>query len=200
LSATSANAPGDPLIIDDDAAHRTLATIADLIVTHDRAIVTRTDDSALSVIDEKPFFIRRARGFVPEPIDLGEDGPTVLGVGGHLKAALCITRGREAFVSQHVGDLGSAATLRFYHETAQRMLSMLGATAALTVCDLHPDYASTRFAEAGTTPILRVQHHAAHLASVAPASRCAPTRTSCACRPPAAPPCCAPAPPAPISA
>jgi hydrogenase maturation protein HypF len=167
LVATSANQQGDPLIIDNDAAHHTLAAIADLIVTHDRAIVTRTDDSVLSVIDEKPFFIRRARGFVPEPIDLGEDGPNVLGVGGHLKASLCITRGREAFVSQHVGDLGSAATLRFYHETAQRMLSMLGPTAALTVCDLHPDYASTRFAEAGTTPILRVQHHAAHLASVA---------------------------------
>jgi hydrogenase maturation protein HypF len=91
----------------------------------------------------------------------------VLGVGGQLKATLCITRGREAFVSQHVGDLGSAATLRFYHDTAQRMLSLLGAVPALTVCDLHPDYASTRFAEAGTTPILRVQHHAAHLASVA---------------------------------
>jgi hydrogenase maturation protein HypF len=167
LVATSANAPGDPLIIDDDAAHRTLAAIADLIVTHDRAIVTRTDDSVLSVIDEKPFFIRRARGFVPDPIDLGEDGPNVLGVGGHLKATLCVTRGREAFVSQHVGDLGSAATLRFYHDTAQRMLSMLGAAPALTVCDLHPDYASTRFAEAGIAPILRVQHHAAHLASVA---------------------------------
>jgi hydrogenase maturation protein HypF len=164
LVATSANQQGDPVILDDDAAHHTLA---DLVVTHDRAIVTRTDDSVLSVIDEKPFFIRRARGFVPDPIDLGVDGPNVLGVGGQLKATLCITRGREAFVSQHVGDLGSAATLRFYHDTAQRMLSLLGAVPALTVCDLHPDYASTRFAEAGTTPILRVQHHAAHLASVA---------------------------------
>jgi hydrogenase maturation protein HypF len=167
LVATSANPQGDPLIIEDDQAHRTLAAIADLIVTHDRAIVTREDDSVLSVIDARPFFIRRARGFVPDPIDLGEDGPNVLGVGGHLKATLCITRGREAFVSQHVGDLGSAATLRFYHATAQRMLSMLGAAPALTVCDLHPDYASTRFAEAGATPVLRVQHHAAHLASVA---------------------------------
>jgi hydrogenase maturation protein HypF len=167
LVATSANAPGEPLIIDNDAAHYTLASIADLIVTHDSAIVTRTDDSVLSVIDEKPFFIRRARGFVPDPIDLGEDGPDVLGVGGQLKATLCITRGREAFVSQHVGDLGSAAALRFYHDTAQRMLFMLDAVPALRVCDLHPDYASTRFGEAGTTPILRVQHHAAHLASVA---------------------------------
>jgi hydrogenase maturation protein HypF len=167
LVATSANHHNDPLVIDNDTATQALGAIADMIVTHDRAIVTRTDDSVLSIIDAKPFFIRRARGFVPDPIDLGQDGPSVLGVGGHLKATLCITRGQEAFVSQHIGDLGSAATLRFYHETARRMLSMLNATPALTVCDLHPDYASTRFAETTMTPLLRVQHHAAHVAAVA---------------------------------
>jgi hydrogenase maturation protein HypF len=167
LVATSANHQNDPLVIDNNAAKETLGAIADMIVTHDRAIVRRTDDSVLSIIDAKPCFIRRARGFVPDPIDLGEDGASVLGVGGQLKATLCVTRGREAFVSQHIGDLGSAATLRFYHETAQHLLSMLNADPVLTICDLHPDYASTRFAEAGTTPLLRVQHHAAHVAAVA---------------------------------
>jgi hydrogenase maturation protein HypF len=167
LVATSANRPNEPLVIDHQAAVQTLDAIADMIVTHDRAVVMRTDDSVLSVIDAKAFFIRRARGFVPDPIDLGQDGPSVLGVGGHLKATLCVTRGREAFVSQHVGDLGSAATLRFYRETAERLLSMLQTEPVLTVCDLHPDYASTRFAEATNTPLLRVQHHAAHLAAIA---------------------------------
>jgi hydrogenase maturation protein HypF len=167
LIATSANHQGDPLIIDNAEAIGTLGRIADMIVTHDRDVVVRTDDSVMSVIDAKPFFIRRARGFVPDPIDLVQDGPSVLAVGGHLKATLCITRGREAFVSQHVGNLGSAASLRFYHETARRILAMLDTTQALTICDLHPDYASTRFAETCNTPLLRVQHHAAHIAAVA---------------------------------
>jgi hydrogenase maturation protein HypF len=167
LIATSANQHNNPLAIDNDAATQTLGGIADMIVTHDRAVITRTDDSVLSVIDAKPFFIRRARGFVPDPIDLGQDGPSVLGAGGHLKATICITRGREAFVSQHIGDLGSTATRQFYHETARHILSMLNAVPALTVCDLHPDYASTCFAETTAAPLLRVQHHAAHLAAVA---------------------------------
>jgi hydrogenase maturation protein HypF len=167
LIATSANRHNDPLTIDNDSAAQTLGAIADVIVTHDRSIVTRTDDSVLSIIDTKPFFIRRGRGFVPDPVDLGQDGPSVLGVGGHLKATICITRGREAFVSQHIGDLGSTATLRFYHETTRRILSMLNTIPTLTICDLHPDYASTRFAESLTTPLLRVQHHAAHIAATA---------------------------------
>ncbi len=167
LVATSANAGGDPLVIDDAEAGRRLAGIADMIVTHDRPILTRADDSLMVMIDAAPAFIRRARGFVPEPIDLGEDGPVVLGVGGHLKATLCVTRGREAFVSQHVGDLGTAATVRFYHETARRMLAMLDVAPSLVACDRHPDYRSTLFAEATGWPLLRVQHHAAHLAAVA---------------------------------
>jgi hydrogenase maturation protein HypF len=167
LVATSANRAGEPLVIDNDVASRTLSEMADLVVTHDRAIVARADDSVMAIANKAAFFIRRSRGFVPDPIDLGHDGPPVLGVGGQLKATLCITRGREAFVSQHFGDLGSADTVRFYHETARRMLAMLGTTPALAVCDLHPDYVSTLFAEASDLPLLRVQHHAAHLAAVA---------------------------------
>ena len=104
---------------------------------------------------------------MPEPIDLGQDGPPVLAVGGHLKATLCVTRGREAFVSQHVGDLGTPATIRFYEDTAQRLLAMLDVAPAAVACDRHPDYRSTVFAEASGLPVLRVQHHAAHLAAVA---------------------------------
>ncbi|MGZ8309612.1 MAG: Sua5/YciO/YrdC/YwlC family protein, partial [Rhodoplanes sp.] len=81
LVATSANPGGEPLVVGDDEAHERLAGIADLIVTHDRAIVTRADDSVMAVVDGAPAFLRRARGFVPEPIDLGGDGPNVLAVG-----------------------------------------------------------------------------------------------------------------------
>jgi len=167
LVATSANRSGDPLVTDDAGALQMLAGIADLIVTHDRPIHARADDSVMAVIDGAPAFIRRSRGFVPEPIDLGQDGPAVLAAGAHLKATLCVTRGREAFVSQHIGDLRTAGTLRFYRETAQQMLTMLGVAPELVACDLHPDYGSTVFAEATALPLLRVQHHAAHLAAVA---------------------------------
>ena len=167
LVATSANVGGQPLVITDQEAAQDLAAIADLIVTHDRPILARADDSVMAVIDGAPAFVRRSRGFVPEPIDLGQDGPAVLAVGAHLKATLCVTRGREAFVSQHVGDLGTARTLRFYEATARDMLTMLDVVPELVACDLHPDYRSTRFAEATGLPVLQVQHHAAHLAAVA---------------------------------
>ena len=167
LVVTSANASGEPLAMTNVEAHRALAGIADLIVTHDRPILQRADDSVMVIIDRAPAFIRRSRGVVPEPIDLGQDGPAVLAVGGQTKATLCVTRGREAFLSQHIGDLGSAATMRFYTDTAGQMLRELSVAPIMVACDLHPDYRSTLFAEATGLPVLRVQHHAAHLASVA---------------------------------
>lgn len=167
LIATSANASGEPLIIDDAEAMDRLQGIADLIVTHDRPIVRRADDSVMRVIDGAPAIIRRSRGFVPEPIDLGQDGPAILATGGHLKATLCVTRGREAFMSQHIGDLTTAQTIRFYAETAREMQKMLGVKPEIVACDLHPDDRSTRYAETTGLPILRVQHHTAHLAAVA---------------------------------
>ncbi len=166
LVATSANRGGEPLAVDDGEA-LALADIADLIVTHDRPILARADDSVMTVIDGAPAFIRRSRGFTPEPIDLGEDGPCVLAVGGHLKTTLCVTRGRHAFLSQHVGDLTAPASIRFHEEAARRLLDSLGVTPALVACDLHPDYRSTLFAESLGLPVLRVQHHAAHLAATA---------------------------------
>jgi hydrogenase maturation protein HypF len=167
LVATSANAAGEPLAITCPQARRNLAGIADLIVTHDRTILARADDSVMAVIDSAPAYVRRSRGVVPAPIDLGQDGPPVLAAGAPLKATLCITRGREAFVSQHVGDLSTVATVRFYEETARAMLALLDISPDLVACDWHPDYRSTVFAETLGLPMLRVQHHVAHIASVA---------------------------------
>jgi hydrogenase maturation protein HypF len=172
LVATSANTAGRPLIIDNEEAAE-LAGIADLVVTHDRSIVARADDSVMRLIDAAPAFIRRGRGFVPDPIDLGEDGPCVLAVGGHLKATVCVTRGRSAFLSAHVGDLTSPATVRVHEETARRLLERLGASPVLVACDGHPDYRSTLFAESLGLPLLRVQHHRAHLAATAAEHRLA---------------------------
>jgi hydrogenase maturation protein HypF len=167
LVATSANPGGEPLVVDDAEAERRLAGIADLIVTHDRPIVVRTDDSVAQIVAGAPALLRRARGFVPDPIELPADGPDVLALGGHLKSTVTVTRGREAFVSQHIGDLNTAETVTFYRETISHLLSVLDAKPERVICDLHPDYRSTRIAEEIDLPCARVQHHAAHVAAVA---------------------------------
>jgi hydrogenase maturation protein HypF len=167
LVATSANLRGEPLVVNDVEAERCLAGIADLIVTHDRPIAVRADDSVAQVIAGAPALMRRARGFVPDPIELPSDGPDVLALGGHLKTTVTVTRGREAFVSQHIGDLDTAGTVRFHRQTTAHLLAMLDVRPERVVCDLHPDYQSTRMAEAYDLPLRRVQHHAAHIAAVA---------------------------------
>lgn len=165
LVATSANCGGDPIVIDD--AKRRLAGVADLIVDHDRAIVVRADDSVTVIIDGGPSFIRRARGYTPRPITLPRAVPPVLAVGAYLKTTITLTRGREAFVSQHIGDLATADTVRYFEQTVDHLMRLVGAAPVAVAHDLHADFASTRFAEARGLPLIAVQHHHAHVASVA---------------------------------
>jgi hydrogenase maturation protein HypF len=167
LVATSANPGGEPLVIDDDDARRRLAGIADVVVGHDRAIVIRADDSVVRTIAGAPTFLRRARGFVPEPIELAADGPCVAAFGAHLKATVTVTRGREAFVSQHVGDLETVETVRFFAETLRHLTAILDVRPEIVASDLAADYRSTRLAEETGLPHVRLQHHAAHVAAVA---------------------------------
>jgi len=167
LVVTSANPGGEPLVIDDQDAQLRLQSIADLIVGHDRPIVARADDSVMAVHQSGPVFLRRSRGFVPDPIDLGCDGPSVLAVGAHLKVTVTVTRGREAFVSPHVGSMDNIATVGFFEETVKHMLALTGVKPEKILCDLHPDLFTTRFAESFGVPVMQVQHHAAHVAAVA---------------------------------
>lgn len=167
LIATSANPGGEPLIIEDAEARAKLASIADLIVGHDRAIVARADDSVMTMISGAPAYLRRARGFVPEPIDLATDGPNALALGAQLKTTVTVTRGREAFISTHIGSLDNRATVAFHEETVRRMLALLDVRPEVVACDLHPDLFSTRRAESRGLPVSRVQHHAAHVAAIA---------------------------------
>ena len=166
LVATSANPGGEPLVACDDDARRRLAAIADLIVTHDREIVVRADDSVVRALDGAPAYLRRARGFVPDPIDLGADGPSLIAAGGDLKNTITVTRGREAFISQHIGDLDDRETIRFRDETIRHLTSILEVDPECAVCDLHPDFVSTRSAESFGLPLIEVQHHVAHVAAV----------------------------------
>ncbi|KAA0685470.1 carbamoyltransferase HypF [Azospirillum brasilense] len=166
LVMTSANPGGEPLAIGNDEARQRLHGIADLIVDHDRDILIRADDSVMRVLASAPAFLRRGRGHAPVPIRLPRSGPSVLAVGGHLKATVCLTRGNEAFLSQHIGDLDNAATLEFLEESAAHLRRILAVEPVAVAHDLHPDFQSTRFAESLGLPTLPVQHHHAHIAAV----------------------------------
>jgi hydrogenase maturation protein HypF len=166
LVATSANPGGEPLVIDDDDARARLAGLADLVVTHDRPVVTRCDDSVVRVIDGGPRFLRRARGFTPRAIALPQAVPPVLALGGLLKATACATRGNEAVLSQHVGTLDNVATLRFLDEAVRHLLHLLDTRPVLLAHDLHPDFPARRLAGRLGLPMFAVQHHHAHAAAV----------------------------------
>ncbi len=166
LVATSANPGGEPLVIDGDDARQRLRGIADVIVDHGREIVVRADDSVVRAHAGGAVFLRRARGYVPEAIDLGVDGPAVLAVGAHQKVTVTLTRGREAFVSQHLGTLDNAATLDFLEHSVRHLVALAGVRPERIACDLHPDLASTRWAERQGLELVPVQHHVAHVAAV----------------------------------
>jgi len=167
LIMTSANSGGNPLLIDDDVAQHELKNIADIIVSYNRHIVTRLDDSVLRIMNKKSFFIRRARGFVPTSIQLPQAIPSTLALGSYLKNTFCITRGNEAFISQHIGDLKNPATIEFFHDTLNQMLKFLDVKPECIAYDCHPDLYTTKIAREFNLPYFAIQHHHAHLASAA---------------------------------
>ena len=192
LVMTSANAGGEPICLGNREALNRLEHLADAWLLHDRDILVRVDDSVVTLqprlsaagaeaaasatganLLSEPLFYRRARGYVPRPVFLPQseqDAPCVLGTGAELKATICLTRGREAFVGQHIGDLENPATLAFYEEVAAHLEKLLEVRPEALVCDAHPDFLSTRYAEARAQregiPLWRLQHHAAHAAAV----------------------------------
>ncbi len=167
LVMTSANPSGEPLVLDDLEAETRLSGIVDTVAGHNRDIVARCDDSVQKVVAGAPVFLRRGRGYVPDLMPLVTAGPPVLALGALLKCAPCLTRENEAALGQHVGDLTSAATIRFLREAADHLRDLLQVSPVAVSCDLHPDYPSSRLSEAYDLPVIRVQHHHAHLAAVA---------------------------------
>jgi hydrogenase maturation protein HypF len=173
LVMTSANPGGEPLVIDNAEAVARLSGIVDASLTHNRAIVTRCDDSVLraSVHGDTGFqFIRRARGYTPRAIRLPRSGPSVVALGGHFKNTVCVTRGSEAFVSPHIGDLDNAPTCAALVEAVEHLTSILEVEPQRIAHDLHPDFFSTRHAARMAhrlgIPLVGVQHHHAHIAAV----------------------------------
>ena len=182
LVMTSANPGGEPLVIGNDEAVARLAGIADAVLLHDRDIVVRCDDSVVRCGAEIPpdppsgkvgnhQFIRRARGYTPRAIRLARAGPSVLALGGYLKNTVCVTRGDEAFVSQHIGGLDNPATCTMLMEVTQHLLDILAVKPEAVAHDLHPDFFASRHAQALAAqwgvPAIAVQHHHGHIAAIA---------------------------------
>jgi hydrogenase maturation protein HypF len=166
LVMTSANPGGEPLVIGNDEAQKRLSSIADTVVTHNRDIIIRVDDSVTMPFEGAPYFIRRARGYTPQAIKLPHAVPPVLAFGADLKNTICVTRGDEAFVSQHIGDLDNRSTVAFLHETVDHLLGILKVQPEMVATDLHPDFLSTAAAKRFAVPRLPVQHHHAHIAAL----------------------------------
>ncbi len=167
LVMTSGNLSEEPIAADNAEAQRRLASVADAFLLHDREIHARADDSVVRVIAGRARMVRRARGFVPDPLPLplAAPGPCVLAVGGELKATVCLTRGAEAILSQHIGDLDNADSYAFFEQTVARLQALAGCRPEIVAHDLHDDYRSTRWARSSALPRIAVQHHHAHVAS-----------------------------------
>lgn len=165
LVMTSGNLAEEPIVIGNDEARERLAPVADAFLSHNRDIHTRVDDSLVRIFEGRPRLLRRARGYAPYPIDLGAAVPEVLACGGELKHTFCLTKGRYALLSQHIGDLENYETLAFFQETLERMKQLFRVEPRTVVHDLHPGYLSTRFARSLGCETFAVQHHHAHVAS-----------------------------------
>jgi hydrogenase maturation protein HypF len=167
---TSGNLSEEPIAYTNAYAKNELSNIADGFLFHNRAIETRIDDSVLTVSSNNPYFLRRSRGFAPDPIRINAHLPKILAVGAELKNTFCLTRDSYAFVSHHIGDLQNSETLDAFETSIPHYQDLFRITPQIIACDLHPDYLSTRYAikksQADTLPLFQVQHHHAHMASV----------------------------------
>jgi len=167
LVATSGNLSDEPIAIENEEALRRLGGIADAFLMHDRPVARPCDDSVVRVTRGRENVMRRARGYAPLPVRLDRELPPVLAVGGHLKNTVAIAVGRQVFLSQHVGDLDTPEARRAFANAIDDLCRLYRFKPELVACDLHPDYASTRWALASGLPVVRVQHHHAHAAACA---------------------------------
>ncbi len=168
LVMTSGNLSDAPQIIDDDEARQGLAGIAAWILTHDRAIANRIDDSVVRFMDKEARVLRRARGYAPAPIALPEGfeaAPEILAMGGELKATFCLVKDGQAIVSQHQGDLENPTTLDDYQKNLDLYRSLFDHKPTVIAADAHPEYLSAKLARAMAEPLIEVQHHHAHIAA-----------------------------------
>lgn len=166
LVMTSGNVRGAPICRSDEDALCEIAGFCDLILSHNRRILIRSDDTVMDTFEGKPYIIRRSRGYAPLPImtSCGDKGQT-LAIGGELKNTFCIRKGSLYYLSSYVGDMADIRTVKALEESVKRMCELLEATPQNVVCDMHPKYNTVAFAEGLDLPLKKVQHHYAHILS-----------------------------------
>jgi hydrogenase maturation protein HypF len=169
LVMTSGNLADEPIARTTEEAQTKLGGVVDLILTHDREIKNRIDDSVVRVVAKKPLLLRRARGFVPRSISLSRPfARPVVAAGGLLKNTFCVGHDAEAILGPHIGDLDDADALATFEEALERLLGLLRISPEVIAHDLHPDFWSTRWAQNQRCPLtFAIQHHHAHVVSVA---------------------------------
>jgi hydrogenase maturation protein HypF len=168
LVMTSANLADQPLICRNDEALAKLSNIADFFLMHDRDIFRQLDDSVVHFINETPVPLRRARGYVPEPVYSQRSwAREILAAGSDLKNTFCLGSGNRFIVSEHIGDLEDADVYRHYRRSVQHLSGLFEFSPSMVVADLHPGYYSTQYAGSlENVELMQVQHHWAHIASV----------------------------------
>ena len=168
---TSGNRSGDSVLYNDDQAFNELGEVADYFLVHNREIYAPLDDSVVVVINNKPRFIRRSRGYVPEPIHCdGLEQTSILAMGSDLKNAFAVNKGSEVLVGPHIGDLENASTHKTLEWTIERYKNLFSIQPEKIIIDSHPQFFSSRLGErigeSFHLSVIPVQHHHAHIASV----------------------------------
>ena len=166
LVMTSANTSGAPICRDDEDALNELSGLCDVILSHDRKIRLRADDTVMDFYRGEPYMIRRSRGYAPLPFMMeNEFKGQVLAVGGELKNAFCIGKNQLFYPSPYIGDMGDVRTVKALKESVKRMEELLETKPQIVACDMHPSYNTRAAAEEMGLPVFLVQHHYAHILS-----------------------------------
>lgn len=166
LVMTSANTSGAPICRDDEDAMNELTGLCDVILSHDRKIRLRADDTVMDFYRGEPYMIRRSRGYAPLPFMMGNDFKgQVLAVGGELKNTFCIGKDSLFYPSPYIGDMGDVRTVKALKESVKRMEELLEVKPQIVACDMHPSYNTRAAAEDMGLPVFPVQHHYAHILS-----------------------------------
>ncbi len=165
IVATSGNISEEPICIDEKTALEKLNGIADFYLIHDRKILRHVDDSIVRIAAGRQYIIRRARGYAPMPVQMSSASNPVLAAGAHLKNTIAINKGNNVFISQHIGDLENEEAVNAFERVINDLESFYEIEPDSVVCDLHPDYVSTKYAKSSGKKVYPVQHHYAHVLS-----------------------------------
>lgn len=163
--ATSGNLTDEPICTDEDEAIARLGDIAGAFLVHNRPIARHADDSVARVLMGREMVVRRARGYAPLPVHLKQPIPTILGVGAHIKNSIALSSGQDVFVSQHIGDLETEQAYNSFRNVIADFQQLYEAQPEIIACDMHPEYLSSAYARESEMPMVRVQHHYAHVLS-----------------------------------